>query len=236
MHPALDLQHSIRPGLDILANEIVISMKKRTRFKQNPEVYAAGLVYRLPTQTLLRYELGRVEQVHAELGRFSYADQEPFTDVTNVPLVIARDSPPSPIKHMRSHVGDRIIEFYTNWVSGGCEPGSDSDTFGETVTADVVALLLIMERINLGKYVAESKYLASPEPFHEAGYDRDAILDLILVKAREGQVFEIARQLAEHYEFSADAAVALFEFMVTVTKDVEVDYIRQRLDLTAAQA
>ncbi len=29
IHPALDLDQSIRPGLDILANEIVIALKKR---------------------------------------------------------------------------------------------------------------------------------------------------------------------------------------------------------------
>jgi chorismate mutase len=233
MHPALDLQHSIRPGLDILANEIIIALKKRTRFACNTEVYAPGLVYGLPGRSLLRYELGRIERAHAELGRFTYADQEPYTNVEDVPLVIARDSPPSPIRQMRSHVGDRIIEFYTNWVEVGCTPGSDPNTFGEAVTADVTALLAIMERINLGKYVAESKYLAAPEPFHAAGYDRDAILDLILVKSREGQVFELAARLAEHYDFDRDQAVQLFEFMVTVTKDVEVDYIRQRLGLSA---
>ena len=46
--------------------------------------------------------------------------------------------------------------------------------------------------------------------------DREAILDLIVVKSREGQVFEIARQLARNYEFDEDLAVELFEFMVTV--------------------
>ena len=41
-HPDLDLVRSIRPGLDILANEIVIALKKRTRFAHNPEVYVPG--------------------------------------------------------------------------------------------------------------------------------------------------------------------------------------------------
>lgn len=175
--------------------------------------------------------MGRIEAIHAELGRFTYADQEPFTDVDDVPSVIVRESPPSPIERMRSNVGERIIDFYIAWMESGCEPGSNPDTFGETVTADVNALLAIMERINLGKYVAESKYLAAPEKFHDAGFDREAILDLIIVREREHQVFEIARQLAENYAFDPDQAVALFEFMVTVTKDVEVDYIRQRLQV-----
>lgn len=232
MHPDLDLQHSIRPGLDILANEILISLKKRTRFKTNPEVYVPGLVVSSPNVSLLQFELGRVETMHAELGRYTYADQESFTDVASVESVISRAAPESPIQRMPSGVGTRILEYYQGWVNVGCETGSDANTFGETVTADVVALLAIMERINLGKYVAESKYLVAPEPFHEAGYDRDAILDLIVRKDREGQVFEIARQLADNYAFDQEQAVQLFEFMVEVTKDVEVDYIRRRLNLT----
>ena len=231
MHPDLDLQHSIRPGLDILANEILIALKKRARFKVNSEVYVPGLVLSDSTVSLLHYELGRIEQSHAELGRYTFANQEPFTNVESIKPVIARTAPASPIQPMPSGVGTRIVEYYQGWVTLGCEPGSDADTFGETVTADVVALLAIMERINLGKYVAESKYLVAPEPFHEAGYDRDAILNLIVRKDREGQVFEIARQLADNYEFDQEQAVQLFEFMVEVTKDVEVDYIRRRLGL-----
>ena len=46
-HPDLDLQGTIRPGLDILANEIVIGLKKRSRFKANAAVYRKGLVLSL---------------------------------------------------------------------------------------------------------------------------------------------------------------------------------------------
>ena len=227
----LDLQNSIRPGLDILANEIIISLKKRTRFAKNPEVYIPGLVRSDPNTSLLQYELGRIEQVHAELGRFKFADQEPYTGIDDIESIIVRSTPASPIEPMRSGVGGRIIEFYRNWIGTACPDGSKPDTFGETVTADVTALLAIMERINLGKYVAESKFSDAPEKFREAGGEREATLDLIVRRDREGQVFELARTLARHYDFDEDQAVAVFEFMVEVTKDVEVDYIRQRLGL-----
>jgi monofunctional chorismate mutase len=227
----LDLQNSIRPGLDILANEIIISLKKRTRFAKNAEVYAAGLVDGEPDTSLLQYELARVEQVHAELGRFKFADQEPYTSIDDIESIILRSTPASPIEPMRSGVGGRIVEFYGNWIRTACADGSNQDTFGETVTADVSALLAIMERINLGKYVAESKFADAPEKFLEAAGEREATLELIVRRNREGQVFELARNLARHYDFDEDQAVAVFEFMVEVTKDVEVDYIRQRLGL-----
>ena len=51
----LDLAGTIRPGLDILANEIVIALKKRTRFLHNAPVYANGLIAGNPDISLLQY-------------------------------------------------------------------------------------------------------------------------------------------------------------------------------------
>ena len=68
MEPGLDLKSSIRPGLDILGNEIIIALKKRSRLPANPQIYAPGLVRGQPDTSLLDYELARVERVHAELG------------------------------------------------------------------------------------------------------------------------------------------------------------------------
>lgn len=225
----LDLQNSIRPGLDILANEIVIALKKRMRFYLNPEIYQAGLVKGRPDTSLLHYELERIEQAHAELGRFKYADQEPFTDVDHIEPIIVRRTPQSPIQPMRSGIGERIIAFYRQWLASACKAGSDADSYGETVTSDVNALLAIMERINLGKYVAESKFSDAQDKFRAAGGEREATLELIVRKDREGQVFDLARTLARNYALNEEHSLTVFEFMVEVTKDVEVDYIRQRL-------
>ena len=228
-HSDLDLQHTIRPGLDILANEIIIALKKRTRFQRNAPIYEPGLVRSDPGISLLAYELGRIECCHAELGRYTFAAQEPFTDIAAVMPVIRREPPPSPIRPMASGVGERILAFYREWIDRACAHGSDPNSFGETVTADVGALLAIMERVNLGKLVAESKYSEMPERFVETGGDRDAILALIVRRDREAQVFELARTLAEHYQLAPEHAVGVFEFMIATTIDIEVEYLRMRI-------
>ena len=73
MEPGLDLQTSIRPGLDILGNEIVTALKKRSRLRRNPEIYTPGLVHGHPDVSLLDYELGRIERAHAESASVSEA-------------------------------------------------------------------------------------------------------------------------------------------------------------------
>ena len=72
-HPHLDLAGKIRPGLDILANEIVIALKKRSRFPTNEPVYKPGLILTRPSVSLLEHVLNNIETCHAELGRYTFA-------------------------------------------------------------------------------------------------------------------------------------------------------------------
>ena len=227
-HQALDLDHSLRPGLDLLANEIVIALKKRTRFPRNPEIYRPGLVRTAPGETLLDYVLGSVEHLHAELGRYTFASQEAFTEVAGVAPLILRDDPPSPIARMSSGAAARVKAFYLAWVERACRAGSDSNTYGETVTADVEALLCILERVNLGKFVAESKFAELESEFRKADGDVEATKRLLVRKGREAQVHDLARRLASHYELDAELAHEVFAWMIETTVDIEVAYIRMR--------
>ena len=179
--------------------------------------------------SLLQYELAQIERCHAELGRYAFASQDAFSDVTNVASIVVRGTPDSPVREMASGVGDRIIDFYHQWVGRACEAGSEDGTYGETVTADVVALLAIMERVNLGKLVAESKYVENPQAFIKSKGDREKMLSLIIRKDREDKVLDLASALAIHYDLEPDHAVDVFKFMIEVTKDIEVDYLRMRI-------
>ena len=225
----LDLARTIRPGLDILANEIVIALKKRTRFVSNPSIYTPGLVISQPSTSLLDYELHAAESNHAELGRYQYAVQEAFTDISRIESVIKRPEPTSAVKSISSGVGTRILDFYQSWISDSCIAGTDVSTYGETVTSDVNALLAIMERVNLGKSVAESKYQELTDAFIQTNGEREAMLDLIVRRDRMNDVIDLAEKLADHYDIQRDAVVQVFNFMMEVTIDIEVDYIRCRL-------
>ena len=231
MEKDLDLQQTLRPGLDILANEIIISLKKRARYKQNLPIYEPGLVKDHPDLSLLEYELASVEGLHAELGRYNYSDQESYTDVSKVPLIILRDAPPSPIHNIPTGMGKNTIDFYIQWIKKACPEGTDSDRFGETVTTDAVNLLNLLERITLGKFVAESKFQKESEAFKKTNGEYEAIRNLITHHEREEEVLHMAAQLARHYEFSEKEALYVFEWLIHATVDVQVRYIRNRLNL-----
>jgi len=229
LHPDLDLIGTIRPGLDILANEIVIALKKRTRFPQNDAIYVPNLVLSDSSVSLLEHVLGRIESCHAELGRYTFATQDSFTPVATVASVVDRPAPESPLLKIQSGVGDRIIDFYRNWIHGACQQGNNSDTYGETVTSDVNALLTIMERVSLGKSVAEAKFQELTDEFVATDGDRDALLTYIVRKDRENQVIELAGGLAEHYEMPVGQITSVFVFMIQTTIDIEIDYLQKRI-------
>lgn len=229
MHSALDLEGTIRPGLDILANEIVISLKKRVRFPQNLEIYKPGLVLGYPYQNLLEFELKRMERHHAELGRYVYATQDAFSDVSNVPLIIKRKTPKGPIRNYPTGNGKAIIDFYTNWIREACEPGTDSDIYGETVTADVETLILLRKRITLGKSVAEYKYKQHREALCAIADDADAIRALIIHEDREQRVLDKANQLACLYSFNPEQIKHIYDWIIKMTIQVEINYIQRRI-------
>ncbi|OPZ20843.1 MAG: chorismate mutase [candidate division BRC1 bacterium ADurb.BinA364] len=229
MTDELDLHGSIRPGLDLLANEIVISLKRRSGFKQNPEIYRPGLVLGQPERSLLDYELEVVERVHAELGRYRYATYDSFSNLGPVPLIIKRQAPKSPIRNWPTGMGPRIKQLYIDWTTRACEPGSDYNTYGETVTADVNALINIHERVAMGKTVAESKYQSAPQAYLSTAGDREAIRRLLVNPEREERVIDLARELAARYLFSQEQAVEIFRLLIDATVEVEIDYLSKRI-------
>jgi chorismate mutase len=207
----------------------VIALKKRSRFPQNPEIYAPGLVRGRNDASLLQYELERTEELHAELGRYTYANQEPFTEVTTAPLIILREAPPSPVIPFRSGLGERVRQGYLDWVRRDLTKGSDSNSWGETVTADVAALMSIFERITLGKFVAECKFREHEQRIRETGGDEAALRAMIVHPDREAAVIERARSLAERYEFPQDQAQWFFRWMIDLTVELQVGYLKRRM-------
>ena len=61
-----------------------------------------------------------------------------------------------------------------------------------------------------------------------------ALIALLKFPDREAQVLELARELADHYSLDRDAATAVFEFMIDATIEVEIAYLRMRIEDSAS--
>ncbi|TXT10339.1 uncharacterized protein COLE_04273 [Cutaneotrichosporon oleaginosum] len=160
-------------------------------------------------------------------------------------------------KHPSVNVNHRILDFYVNHLVPGITEPLDDGNYGSAATRDVEALQAISRRIHFGMFVSESKFLAAPHDFipHILADppNTDALAGLItkpeveaklLVrlanKARvygcemdaDGRVIPIPDQeLGLRGKIDIDEVVRLYrDWIIPLTKDVEVDYLVHRLD------
>ena len=136
------------------------------------------------------------------------------------------------------------LEKKSSKRENGGKPEEAQENYGSAATADVNCLQSLSQRIHFGKFVAESKFLSSPEtfvPLIKAG-DTEGIDAAITNAAVERKVLERLRLKAETYgvdpALEADAprkvdvegVVAMYrDHVIPLTKVVEVEYLMQRL-------
>ena len=63
-----------------------------------------------------------------------------------------------------------------------------------------------------------------------SGGRREVMLEYIVRADREAAVLEMAERLAARYELPPASVRAVFEFMIATTVDIEVDYLRHRIE------
>ncbi|PBK97412.1 chorismate mutase [Armillaria gallica] len=129
----------------------------------------------------------------------------------------------------------------------------DDGNYGSAATIDIEILQAISKRVHYGKFVSESKFIQDPAAFipHILKPDRPALEALITKPEVERKLLVRLQKKAETYaqDFASDGTaqlangsvngaskidvagvVELYEsFIIPLTKEVEVDYLLQRL-------
>ncbi|KAK6524436.1 chorismate mutase aro7 [Arthrobotrys megalospora] len=137
-------------------------------------------------------------------------------------------------------------------VSGRGDRGEQLENYGSTAVADVAVLQALSRRIHFGKFVAESKFLSEREIFTQLieEENREEIGNRITKKKVEEEVLRRLRYKAKIYgrdptlkpgeggldddvgvkKIDVEAVVKMYrDFVIPLTKDVEVEYLMQRL-------
>jgi chorismate mutase len=129
---------------------------------------------------------------------------------------------------------------------GHGDRGESQENYGSTATCDIACLQALSRRIHFGKFVAESKFRSEQERFTKLiqAEDREGIADAITKPEVEKQVLErlrlkamtygkdpsVAEGTEGHAKINVEAVVAMYkDFVIPLTKDVEVEYLMQRL-------
>ncbi|PKS08815.1 hypothetical protein jhhlp_003424 [Lomentospora prolificans] len=249
---ALDLAR-IRAQLIRLEDTIIMTLIERVQFPLNRPIYTPGAIS-IPNSSLsfMDWYLREQERVQSRIRRYESPDEYPFFPDALEPPILPPVAYP-PILHPNNvNVNDKIKSFYTDkFLPAVCQPrddrGPSSENYGSTATCDIACLQAISRRIHFGKFVAESKFRHEQDKYTamiKAG-DRHAIGESIVNKAVEIQVLARLRSKAENYgkdpvanndteslpKIDVDAVVAMYEdFVIPLTKEVEVEYLMQRLE------
>ncbi|KAH9610793.1 hypothetical protein KSS87_019265 [Heliosperma pusillum] len=183
-------------------------------------------------------------------GRYQSPEEVPFFPKDlSPPLVTHRKSSQElPAAASSVTVNKKIWEFYVNQFVPLLAPKGDDGNYALSMSSDLVCLQTLSRRIHFGKYVAEVKFRSDPQGYGAAirAKDKDTLMKLLtdekveaMVKqrvAKKAMVFgqDVSLSGASNSMcFKVDPALVsrLYnEWVIPLTKDVEVEYLLRRLD------
>ncbi|KAF2230112.1 chorismate mutase [Viridothelium virens] len=251
---ALDLSH-IRFQLIRLEDTITFHLIERAQFPLNATIYRPGGV-KIPNSPLSLFDWMLREQEHLQslVRRYQSPDEYPFfPDALQTPILVPIHYPK--ILHPNDvNVNEKLKASYIEHILpaacrqfGRAERGEAQENFGSTATCDVSCLQALSRRIHFGKFVAESKFRKETEFYIDMikRGDREGIGAAITDEKVEKKVLERLRLKAKTYgtdpsigaddgaKIDVDAVVAMYkDWVIPLTKEVEVEYLMQRLTNT----
>lgn len=191
------------------------------------------------------------EKLQSLIRRYESPDEYPFfPDALQKPILKPLNYPKI-LHHNNVNVNAKIKSFYTELFLprvcrdfGREDRGESQENYGSSATCDIACLQSLSRRIHFGKFVAESKFQSDPVKYTKLieENDRDGIAECITNAAVEAKVLERLRLKARTYgtdpsningddaKINEDAVVAMYkDFVIPLTKEVEVEYLMQRL-------
>ncbi|KAL5594360.1 hypothetical protein BROUX41_001295 [Berkeleyomyces rouxiae] len=248
---ALDLSQ-IRFQLIRLEDTITFHLIERVQFALNPSIYVPGAVP-IPESDLsfMDWYLREQERLQSLIRRYESPDEYPFFPDALAQPILKPLNYPRTLHANDVNVNDKIRTFYTQtFLPAVCpdfgreDRGASQEHYGSAATCDIACLQALSRRIHFGKFVAESKFRSERARFTALikAHDHEGLGAAITNVAVEKQVLERLRLKALTYgtdpskqetqtKINVEAVVSMYkDFVIPLTKEVEVDYLMQRLD------
>lgn len=228
------------------------------QFPLNATIYKPGGV-RIPGSNLSLFDwmLREQEKLQSLIRRYQSPDEYPFFPEDLQKPILPPIQYPRILHENDVNVNNKLRhEYIENILPAACtkfireERGDAQENYGSAATCDVMCLQALSRRVHFGKFVAESKFQSETERFVRLikNEDRKGIDAAITNEAVEKKVLERLRLKARTYgsdpsitdespvKIQADAVVKMYkDHVIPLTKEVEVEYLMQRLQGTQWQ-
>ncbi|GAB4836765.1 chorismate mutase [Ancistrocladus abbreviatus] len=240
---------SIRDTLVRQEDTIIFSLIERAKFPLNWKAYHAKDVHGFAS-TILDFVVRDSESLQAKVGRYENPEELPFfPEDLQQPLVPPYNFPQILYPAAASvNVSKTIWDVYVNQLLQLIAAEGDDGNYASAAACDLVCLQALSRRIHYGRFVAEVKFRGAPsdyEPLIRAK-DKDALMTLLTDTNVEEMVKERVKKKAMifgqnvtlndtasdgNYKVDPMVVYRLYdEWVIPLTKDVEVEYLLRRLD------
>jgi chorismate mutase len=237
------LLRNIRGVLARLEDTILFAIIERAQFKQNAVIYRPGAMGDMTGgDSLVGYLLHETEKIHARMRRFTSPDEHPFYRNLPKPILPRLRFDESPLQPNSINLNPDIRHAYeTGIIPLVCQDGDDQQ-YGSSSVCDVQCLPAISRRVHFGKFVAESKYLATPGRFNPVirARNSETLMDLITDEKIEAEVLDRVERKARTYSRGQEASEGVAgiapatarrlyrDWIMPLNKKVQVLYLLQR--------
>ncbi|VEU23634.1 DEKNAAC104946 [Brettanomyces naardenensis] len=248
----LDLDN-IRQALQRMEDSIIFNFIERSQFYTCPSVYKAD-VFPIPNfkGSFLDWLLSQHEAIQSQVRRYEAPDEYPFFPDALLPTFLPKiNYPPILASYANDiNINNTIKKIYIETIVPGVSIG-DADqmvNLGSTAMTDIDALQSLSRRIHFGMFVAEAKFRSERERFTKLIRENDVkgiedaitnkvVEDKILLRLLEkGKAYGVDPTLkfTQHIEgkVKPEVIVNIYrDYVIPLTKKVEVDYLLRRLDV-----
>ncbi len=219
----------LREIINRMTSHLLITVKERTRFKKNPRIYESGFFSEYCGKvSFLEHALTEKEDYYEKIGRYRADYEFRLTDNPAANERFRGENVKEPCIDVSIDTSF-ILPMYAQIIDRFCAEGSDEKHLGQIVDRDVEAVLGLVRRTNIGRYVAEIKYQSNPElqtMLKENPTDRDQrILELLIDKKRERDVITDAKEFAVRIGLDAEKTGDLFREIIDKTTQLELHYL-----------
>ncbi|AET38960.1 chorismate mutase ARO7 Ecym_3477 [Eremothecium cymbalariae DBVPG len=241
---------NIRRELIRMEDTIIFNFIERSYFPTCPAVYTAKhKAVPIPgfQGSFLDWALLHMELVHSQLRRFESPDQTPFFPGEILKPILPPIDYPQILgdyangvnynETIKANYIEKIVPLLSK------TDGDSFENLGSVAMCDLDCLQALSRRIHFGKFVAEAKFRANKEKYTQLIIDRDikGIVATITNNAVEQAILNRLKLKAEVYgvdpsdkngdkKVTPEYLVRIYkEFVIPLTKEVEVDYLLRRL-------
>ncbi|KAJ1278200.1 hypothetical protein BS78_04G060700 [Paspalum vaginatum] len=241
---------AVRDALVRLEDSVVFALIERAKHPRNAPAYAPAAG---GGRSLVEFFVREAEVLNAKAGHYQKPEDVPFFP-QDLPSPLFPTKCSAKVLHPFASlvtVNGAIWKMYFNELLPLFTVDGDDGSYAETAALDYVCLQVLSQRIHIGKYVAEVKFKDAPQDYSLLiqAKDSNSLMNLLTFKAVEEKVKMRVEKKArtfgqnvtlednagkqEDSECKVDPKVLskLYDqWVMPLTKDVEVEYLLRRLD------